>query len=97
MCENSSSPSRACSGLVKTVLKMVTFPGAFSQIPGCLGVARLLGNQVEITPIGLNFRLSSSELLLGPAWSSELTRGVQIDTPSEQRPKSLFILSTSLS
>ncbi|CAD1470193.1 unnamed protein product, partial [Heterotrigona itama] len=37
----------------------------FPQIRVCLGVPRLLGNQVDITPIGFNFTASSSVLVLG--------------------------------
>ena len=64
MCEKSCRPVSACSGLVKIELKRVTFPGAVLHIPGCRGVALLLGKPVFITPIGFNRKVSSSSVLV---------------------------------
>lgn len=98
ICEKSCNPSRAWSGLVYIELYNSNFPGTFPQIPVCLGVPRLLGNQVDIIPIGFNFIVSSSALVLGFTSSKDMTFASEdIGAPFLYDSKRRFIVSTSFS
>lgn len=61
MCENSSSPLRACSGLLNTLGSTITTPLAFAITDGCLGTPRLFWNVVSMTPICL-YMITSSDV-----------------------------------
>lgn len=50
--ENSSNPSSACSGLLKTFVSTTTAPFTLVKTEGCLGTPLLLLKEVSMYPIG---------------------------------------------